>query len=140
MTVLRWKTYGTYLCEELLSTVPILITICVQDGHPTGQRPFHDFQRLWGWKYEQAGIRLLLEWMDKEGFSHPNCHHCRLSEMCICVVDWYEDHDIGYWQLSICVIEKYWNFQPDFGVVLKFSDIICFYYKADDRSPDNLSI
>ena len=56
---------------QLMMEVQILITICVQDGHPTGQRPFHDFQRLRGWKYEQARIRLLLEWMDKEGFSHP---------------------------------------------------------------------
>ena len=77
---------------QLMIEDPILITICVQDGHPTDQRPFHDLQRLWGRKYEQAGIRLLLEWMDKEGFSHPNSHHCRTS-----VVVWWEDHVIGYW-------------------------------------------
>ena len=43
-----------------------------QDGHPTGERPLHDLQRLWGWKYEQAGIRLLLEWVDKEGYFSSN--------------------------------------------------------------------
>ena len=51
------------------------ITICVQDGHPADQRPVHDFQRLWGWKYEQAGIRLLLEWLDQEGVFHPSYYH-----------------------------------------------------------------
>ena len=49
--------------------------ICVQDGHPADQRSVHDFQRLWGWKHEQAGIRLLLEWLDQEGVFHPTCHH-----------------------------------------------------------------
>ena len=65
-----------------------------------------------------------------------------MSEMCVCVVDRHEDHVIGYWQflIGICVIEKYWNFQPGFGVALKFSGIIFFYYKANDRFPDNLSI
>ena len=41
----------------------------IQDGHPADQRPVYDLQRLWGREYEQAGVCLLLEWLDKEGLS-----------------------------------------------------------------------
>ena len=71
---------GTWLRKELLSEQTKqqystddrgVNTYVSQDGHPADQRPFHDFQRLWGRKYEQARICLLLEWVDKEGFLIP---------------------------------------------------------------------
>ena len=48
-----------------------MMTRNTQDGHPADQRPVHDLQRLWGREYEQAGVCLLLEWLDKEGLSSP---------------------------------------------------------------------
>ena len=46
-----------------------MMTRNIQDGHPADQRPVYDLQRLWGREYEQAGVCLLLEWLDKEGLS-----------------------------------------------------------------------
>ena len=72
----------------------MMVTICVQDGHPADKRPLHDLQRFGGRKYEQARIRLLLERLDKEGFSHLTFHHYQNinCKMCPGSCFWSVDH------------------------------------------------
>jgi hypothetical protein len=40
---------------------------CLQDGFSADLRPVHDLQRVGGREHEQAGVRLLLEWLDQKG-------------------------------------------------------------------------
>ena len=45
----------------------IHVKLLDQDGHAADQRLVHDLQRVRRREHEQAGVRLLLERLDKEG-------------------------------------------------------------------------